>query len=152
MTQGRVRSAGVKLCLTPGKYICHVEMLIQFALVSPGDFVCCRDGGREKACPPEMTSPRLFAMLLLQGGHRCLSHSLLLGGPGGEQGGAELKSQGDVERGQEKPGRSRGAWGEGTSTETGTDSLGPQPTTREAAGGGPIEDLPLNDKKLGSED
>lgn len=65
-------------------------------------------------------------------------------------GGIELTSQGKVARGQEKPGRSQRAWGEGTVTENGTNSPGPQPTTRKAAGGGPIEGLPLKDGKLGS--
>lgn len=50
----------MRLCLTPGKCVCHAEMLIQFAIVSSRDFVCCQDRGREKACPPEMTSPRLL--------------------------------------------------------------------------------------------
>lgn len=48
--------------------------------------------------------------------------------------------------------RSEEAWEEGTVTENGTSSPGPQPTTGEAVGGGPIEGLPLKDGKLGTKD
>lgn len=71
----------------------------------------------------------------------CLSHSLLLGG-------TELKSQGKVARGQEKPGRSQRAWGEGTVTENGTNSPGSQPTTRKAAGGPAPERWKTREQRL----
>lgn len=114
--------------------------------------MCCQDGGIGKACPPGDDLSKILAMLLFQGGHRCLCHGIPLGGPGSGRQGTKLKSQGEGDRGQEKQGRGEGAWGEGTITENGTNSPGPQPTIREAAGGGPVEGLPPKDGKLGREE